>query len=89
MSEQNIIEIPLTDEQRIIFAAVLRAAHAPGYKHKAAFFAVVTDSYVPESECSVLRLQVAMVEWKIGEKVAKILTKEALPIEESSPFTPI
>jgi hypothetical protein len=50
---------------------------------------VVTDSYVPESDCSVLRLQVAVVPWEVATKVARILTKEALPVKKTSAFNPI
>ena len=86
MSEQNIVEIRLTDEQKGAFAAVLRAAHAPGSAHRAAILAILTDSYVPEEQCSVLRLQVAMVDWRTGQKIAGILTEKALPTEPKSIF---
>lgn len=88
MSEQNIIEIRLDDEQQFAFAAVLRAAHAIGSEHRAAILTVVTDSYLPEEQCGVLRLQVAMVDWKVGEKIAGILREKALPIPEKSVFLP-
>jgi hypothetical protein len=83
MSEENIIEIRLTDEQAGAFAAILRAAHAPNFRHKASIMTVVTDSYVPESDCTVLRLQVAVVPWNVGSKIAATLTKEALPVKTS------
>jgi hypothetical protein len=87
MSEQNIVTIELTDEQRVAFAAVLRAAHAQGSQRKATIFTVVADSYVPDDKSSVLRLQVAMVNWKVGQKVAKLLSDAALKIDSPHHFT--
>jgi hypothetical protein len=86
MSEENIIEIRLDDEQRVAFAAILRAAHASGLKRQAAILTVVTDSYVPDDKSSVLRLQVAMVDWKTGQKVAKQLADAALKIDSPHHF---
>jgi hypothetical protein len=45
---------------------------------------VVTDSYIPDDKSSILRLQVAMVDWETGTKIAKILVAKALPIPEES-----
>ena len=86
MSEQNIIEIRLTPEQRDAFAAVLRASRAPRFKRQAGIFMVVTDSQKAEEQCGVLRLQVAMVEWSVAAKIAGKLRAEALPIELSRHF---
>ena len=87
MNDGNIIEIKLTGEQRVAFAAVLRAAHLPGTKHQATIMTVLTDSYVNDDQSSVLRLQVAVVDWKTGTKVAGILADKALPVSISDHFS--
>ena len=77
----DILEVPLTSEQRVLFAPILRLQHElADSKLRLGIFAVVSDSYIYSEGSGVLRLQVAVLDWPVAEKILKEIAKNAIPV---------